>query len=72
MNASIYVYERGYLLRQDLTHRTNSIVVMKDTAVLDIDSEEDFIMMELIAGHLREHDPEFAKIVRQLGKIAAG
>lgn len=69
MNASIYVYEREYLLRDELSHRTNSIIEMKDTAVLDIDSEEDFLMMEVIAQYLFSKDAGFAGVYQHLSQI---
>lgn len=69
MNASIYVYEREYLLRDELFDRTNSIIEMKDTAVLDIDSEEDFLMMEAIARYLLSKDEEFSNVYRNLSQI---
>ncbi len=53
MNASIYVYRRNYLL---CTDRKNEgyfeISIMPDTGILDIDSEEDFELMEVIAEYL--------------------
>lgn len=54
MNASIYCYRRDSLLgRLQLSPLEGifDIILMKDTAVLDIDSEEDFELMELLAGH---------------------
>lgn len=54
MNASIYAYKREPLLN----NVNNSIFdgravawVMKDTAVLDIDSEEDFELLQILAGY---------------------
>ncbi|MCT4593967.1 MAG: acylneuraminate cytidylyltransferase family protein [Anaeromicrobium sp.] len=52
MNASIYCYMRNSLLNK--FERTPfdgkcDIVLMKDTAVLDIDSEEDFELMEILS-----------------------
>ena len=35
---------------------------MKDTAVLDIDSEEDFQLMQVVAKYLFETDKEFGLI----------
>lgn len=69
MNASIYVYEREYLLRNDLLHCINSIIVMRDTGVLDIDSEEDFFLMEVIARHLLSKDAGFATVYQHLSQI---
>ena len=35
---------------------------MMDTGVLDIDSEDDFLLMEVIADHLYHHYPAFAAV----------
>ncbi|MEG1801644.1 MAG: acylneuraminate cytidylyltransferase family protein [Oscillospiraceae bacterium] len=55
LNASIYVFERDFL-KQNTTGilwETKCLVyLMRDTAVLDIDSEEDFEMMQLIGSYL--------------------
>lgn len=59
MNASIYVIDADYL-RNDrenmLLNAKASIYEMYDTAVLDIDCEQDFELMEIIAKYL------FAKV----------
>ena len=52
MNASIYCYRRDSLidvLKKSPLEGKCDIILMKDTAVLDIDSEEDFILMEILA-----------------------
>jgi len=49
MNASIYVYARNYLLDMRAENRYALVWKMQDSVVLDIDSEEDFEMMELLA-----------------------
>ncbi len=49
MNASIYAYARDYLMDMSIENRFAKIWKMKDTAVLDIDSEADFELMEIIA-----------------------
>ncbi|HVI42365.1 MAG TPA: acylneuraminate cytidylyltransferase family protein [Anaerovoracaceae bacterium] len=53
MNASVYCYRRNSLLdklKRSPLEGVFDIILMKDTAVLDIDSEEDFELMELLAG----------------------
>lgn len=65
LNASIYVFETDFL-------RTNTTGIlwetkcllypMRDTAVLDIDSEEDFRMMQLIGSYLFENVEGFKKV----------
>ncbi len=67
INASIYVFNAEFL-------RTNTTGIlwdtkcllykMKDTRVLDIDSEEDFDMMRLIGGYLFENEEGFGKVRR--------
>lgn len=49
MNASIYAYAREYLLNMAYDNRHALIWKMKDTAVLDIDSEQDFELMQVLA-----------------------
>lgn len=53
MNASIYFYRPEYLLRAKRLFDGNALgFYMKDTAVLDIDSEQDKKFMEIIADYL--------------------
>lgn len=61
MNASVYAYRRNYLLNngEKYDDRKDLIWKMKDTAVLDIDSEEDFKLMEVIFQFLITNDNEF-------------
>lgn len=65
MNASIYVIDADYL-RSDtenmLFNAKSNIYKMFDTAILDIDSEEDFTMMEIIAKYLYEKYDTFRKV----------
>ena len=54
MNASIYCYRRDSILKklnQSPLDGVFDIVIVKDTAVLDIDSEDDFELMEVVAKH---------------------
>lgn len=54
MNASIYCYRRNSLLNKlekSPLDGLYDIIIMKDTAVLDIDSEEDHELMEILAKH---------------------
>ena len=48
MNASIYVFERDYLLDAKSENRKAHIWIMEDTGILDIDSENDFKLMEVL------------------------
>ena len=59
MNASIYCYKRNSLL-QKLERSTfdgkSDIIIMKDTGVLDIDSEEDFRLMDVMGKYFFEEE----------------
>jgi CMP-N,N'-diacetyllegionaminic acid synthase len=65
INASIYVFRRDFLANNTtgiLWDGKIGLSLMKDTGILDIDSEEDFEMMEIIADYLYKHDPDFAEV----------
>jgi CMP-N,N'-diacetyllegionaminic acid synthase len=52
MNASIYCYKRDSLLstlKNSPFDGIFDIILMKDTAILDIDSEEDFELLQILA-----------------------
>lgn len=54
MNASIYCYRRESLLHKierSVFDGTPDVFLMEDTVVLDIDSEEDFALMEILGRH---------------------
>ncbi len=64
-NASIYVLESSYFQSMDMNSEKKTVpYLMRDTAVLDIDSEEDFVMMEVIGKYLYENVDSY-KIVRE-------
>ena len=44
------------------------IIVMYDTGILDLDHENDFELMQVIAKHLYETKPEFAEVYEHLLK----
>ncbi len=71
MNASIYVIEADYL-REDkhnmLLNAKSNIYEMYDTAVLDIDSEQDFELMEIISNYLFAKVDGFRKTKELLSK----
>lgn len=62
MNASIYAYRRAYALRNDTFPRNALIWKMKDMGVIDIDSEEDLKLMEVIGRYLFEGRREYQDI----------
>lgn len=51
MNASIYAYERKYLLNIHTIDSNALVWAMEDNGILDIDSENDFELMELLTKH---------------------
>lgn len=62
MNASIYAYSPDALRNKEHATFFNSncdAVVMKDTGILDIDSEEDYELMQVIAKYLYENEESF-------------
>ncbi len=71
MNASIYVIDANYL-RNDkdnmLLNAKSNIYEMYDTAVLDIDSEQDFELMEIISNYLFAKVDGFRKTKELLSK----
>ena len=70
MNASIYVYAVDALENKDPKTFFNDkcdVILMKDTGVLDIDSEEDFQLMQVIAGYLCQNNADF-QYIYQKGK----
>lgn len=72
MNASIYAYEPSALKCKDQSTFFNDkcyAIVMKDTGVLDIDSEEDFELMQVIADYLYHKQSEFGEIFEMAKKI---
>lgn len=65
INASLYVFARSFLtgnLASDLWKGKVRIYEMFDTGILDIDSEEDFMLMQVIGRHLYDTVPGFAAV----------
>lgn len=53
MNASIYAYRREYLCTFEKTPDRKALVwIMPDTGILDIDGEEDYELIQIIAEYL--------------------
>lgn len=60
MNASIYVYSVEALRkkREDIFFNSRcDAIIMQDTGILDIDSEEDFELLQVIAKYLLKKNP---------------
>lgn len=65
MNASIYAYSPKALKEKDHSTFFNSncdAIVMQDTGILDIDSEEDYELMQVIAQYLFNNDGGYQEI----------
>ena len=65
LNASIYVFRRDFLANNRtgiLWDGKIGVSKMLDTGILDIDSEEDFRLMEVIARYLYDSNPDFAAV----------
>ncbi len=65
MNASIYAYSTQALRTKEQDTFFNSgcdAVLMADTGILDIDSEEDYELMQVVAKYLFEKKDEYKEI----------
>ncbi|MCL2538815.1 MAG: acylneuraminate cytidylyltransferase family protein [Oscillospiraceae bacterium] len=70
-NASLYAY-RPFYLKNDSGIFLNAKLVgsmMEDTGILDIDSERDFRLMEIIARFLFETDPAYGEVREHIERI---
>lgn len=63
-NASLYAYRADFLENQNtiLIKSKIAVAVMQDTAVLDIDSESDYELLQLLAQYFYDTDPTFGEI----------
>jgi len=70
-NASLYAYRPGYLKDNSGIFLNAKLVgsMMEDTGVLDIDSERDFRLMEVIARYLYETDPAYGEVKEHIESI---
>ena len=65
INASIYVFERRFLIENTTGFVWDGkcgMYQMFDTGIIDIDSEEDYRLMEAIARHLYAAMPSFGAV----------
>ena len=72
MNASIYVYRTKALLQskeKDIFAGKCVGWLMKDTAVLDIDSEEDYELMQILAKYFFDKNNDMAEVYSKAKKI---
>lgn len=65
MNASMYAYKPEFLLTgKDLLEGECEIIHMYDTGILDLDHENDFELMEILAEYLFEKKENFAEVYK--------
>lgn len=63
MNASMYAYSPDYLrLQKGVLDGYCEVIEMYDTGILDLDHENDFELMEVIAEYLYSNKKEFGEI----------
>ena len=63
MNASIYAYKPSFLREgKGVLDGYCEIVEMYDTGILDLDHENDFVLMEVIADYLFQHNTKFREV----------
>lgn len=63
MNASMYAFSPGFLeSKQGIFEGKCDVIKMMDTAVLDLDHENDFELMQVIAEHLYTNYPLYREI----------
>lgn len=71
MNASIYAYSPKALREKEQRTFLNSgcdAIVMKDTGILDIDSEEDYELMQVVAKYLYDKYEDYGEVFKLVQK----
>ena len=69
MNASLYAYAPAFLQRNEaFCHAQCGTIFMRDTAVLDLDNEGDFELMQVIAKYLFNIDANMS-VVRNYAEL---
>jgi len=71
-NASLYAYSPSFLLQSDAIILKAKLAVseMPDTAILDIDSENDYRLMQVLAEYFFENDPLYGEVRDRASKLA--
>ncbi len=65
LNASIYTFEAAFIRENTTMYIWDAacgMSLMQDTGVLDIDSKDDFLLMQTIAKHLYDTDEDFHEV----------
>lgn len=67
MNASMYAYKPEFLMSgKGVLEGYSEVIHMYDTGILDLDYENDFALMEVIADYLFKSRREFGEIVENI------
>lgn len=67
MNASLYAYKPFFLRRgKGVLDGYVECIEMYDTGILDLDCENDFELMEVIAKYLFDKNPQFGEIYNNI------
>lgn len=67
MNASLYAYSPSFLMSgKALFEGRCDVIKMLDTAVLDLDNENDFEFMQVIAAYLFEKYPDYLEVRKNI------
>ena len=72
LNASIYAYRPGFLnnvIDKTILDYRCGISEMRDYLVLDIDSEEDFILMSMLIDYFANEDTELKRVINIAEKL---
>lgn len=71
MNASLYAYSPVYLRTcKGVLDGYCEIIKMMDTGILDLDHENDFELMEVIAKYLYENKEDFMNVFKQINCVS--
>lgn len=63
MNASLYAYSPSHLKEgKGVLEGYNEMIEMYDTGILDLDHENDFELMQVIAGYLFSYNEKFSPV----------
>ena len=67
MNASLYAYRAEHLKAgKGVLEGYNEMIEMYDTGVLDLDHENDFGLMQIVADYLYHNKPEFMEVYQYM------
>ena len=67
MNASLYAYSPKFLLtNKNILDGNSEVIIMMDTAVLDLDKYIDKIYMELLSKYLFESNDDFSEVYNNI------